>query len=226
MPGPLWPGGPAELPAVIELGGQRYTVPAVPGLRLAWAVTRFLPIVPELLAPDDRAEVHRRLRQATDLLDREDTVQATVQLVADLAGIDSGVNGWRAAVRLCGALVADWPYTAGALMGGGLQPASAPLWQLCAAMYYQFIDNPGADDAAVKRAKQELFAPLRGEPAWMRPVKPPPPIKPAQARAGAMALFQQATGRMPDLPPPCRECGQRTGHAQGCVRAPDAAVSP
>lgn len=203
---------------MVDLAGRQYTVPAVPGLRLAWAAARVVPIIPELLAPDDRAEVHRRLRHATDPLDRVDAERASVQLVAELAGVETGVNGWRAAVRLCRALLADWPYTAGALMALGVPPATAPLWQLCAALYWQFIDGAGADDSDVKQARLQLFAPFRGEPSWMRPVKPPPPIKPDQARAGAAALFEQATGRKPQLLPACSGCGRRTGHTDTCDR--------
>lgn len=219
MPGPLWPGGPGELPAVVELCGQRYTVPAVPGMRLAWAVARFVPIIPDLLDQDQRSEVHLRLRHVTDPLDRIDTEQATVSLVADLAGIDIGVNGWRAAVRLCSALLADWPFASGALLSVGIDPGSAPLWRICSGLYWQFIENPGSEPDAVKQAKQQLFAPLRSEAAWMREVRPPPPLNAAAAHAGAKAMMEQRTGQRIDLSALCRVCGRMGEHTPDCPNA-------
>jgi hypothetical protein len=219
LPGPLWPTGPAELPAVVDLEGQRYTVPRVPGPRLAWAIAKRLDLVPELLTPDDRAEVHRRLRRATDRLDVGDLDRATVQLAATLCGIDTGVNGWRAGVRLCSTLIGDWPRSAGALAQLGIDPARAPLWRSCAGLYFSFIDPPGAKDDEVKNAKTELYAPLPQEPSWMRPVKPKPAVDTRAAQAGAMALFQNATGRKPALVQ-CAECRQVASHATTCSKAP------
>jgi hypothetical protein len=222
VPGPLWPGGPGELPAVVELAGRRYTVPAVPTLRLAWAITRYIPIIPELLEQDARAEVHRRFRHVTDPLDRSDTDEATVALVAELAGVAPGVNGWRAAVRLCASLLGDWAYAAGALMSAGVDPASAPLWRVCAGMYWQFIESPGADPEQVKASRTALFSPLPREPTWMRPVKPPPALHPAQARAGAAALMERASGARLDLAALCRTCGRMGSHTADCPNGADA----
>jgi hypothetical protein len=116
----------------------------------------------------------------------------------------------------------DWAFAAGALMAGGVDPAGAPLWRVCAAMYWQFIENPGSDPDQVKAARTALFAPLPREPTWMRPVKPPPTLHPAQARAGATALMERAAGGRLDLSALCRTCGRMGSHTPDCPKAAQA----
>ena len=196
---------------------MRYTVAPIPGLRLAFAVSRGIAVVPELLEPEQRDEVHARMRHPTDPLDWVDVERAAVFTTAALAGVRTGVNGWRAALRLCHALVADWPHSGGALQELGLSLRKAPLWELCAGMYWQFIDNPQGKAEDTKRAKLQLFAPLEGEPEWMREVRPPPPMAQGEAKAGAMQLFQRANGgAVPKIPGRCEECGRLGGHKGDC----------
>ena len=217
MAGPVWPGGPADTPCVVDLAGRRYTVAAVPGLRLAFAVARGVMVVPDLLQPGDKDAVYARMTDPVDPLDWGDVERATVAVVAALAGVRSGVNGWRAALRLCHGLVSDWPHSGGALMDLGVAVRSAPLWELCAGMYWQFVDNPQGKPDDVKRAKLQLFAPLEGEPAWMQETKPPPPLAKGEAKAGAMALFARANGgAAPKIPGRCDQCGRLGGHAADC----------
>lgn len=198
--GPLWPHGPAQLPCIVQVADERYTVPTLPPLRLAYAISRGVLIVPDLLTDDDRDRVRERLRNPIDGLGDLALQQATVHLISRLGGIAEGVNGWRAAYRLCSGLLSEWPLASGLLLEIGIDPATAPLWQTLSVFYRRMVADPNADKDEAKKAKVELFAPLRGEPAWMQPVKPPPLLSPSVAKANALALYERVTGKKAVLP--------------------------
>lgn len=169
MSGEVYPGGPIELPCVIELGGVSYRTRSVYASRLAWYISsseweRFTRVI-----LDDTSLMHvdQRVASFDDPLDVHDLSRAGVMIAIRLAGLGDGIGGWRKTMHMCAALINGWKDFAGILINRGVDPARDQLWRVMAVLWGVSIGNHEVKQADRMEQLRTVLAPLPIEPYFL-----------------------------------------------------------
>lgn len=165
--GELFPGGPVTGPVEFALGDQIVTLDAgltTPVIAHAIGYGQWHRLVPDGLSKRDRSIIRTRFADRRDGLDRTHTDTAAIMLAIRLCGIETGIMGYRAAVKLCGTLIGAWPIVSGTLVTNHVDPATDPLWKVCAVMYRLFVEPPEESKDDRIRRRQNFYTPIAGEP--------------------------------------------------------------
>lgn len=167
IPGELYPGGPAELPCWVELGGETYQTRHVPPATLAYLACtgRWTAYGRELLTPECLTRVDQRRADDDDDLDNREIAEMAVHMSIRLAGLGDGILGWRAMMHISGQIVAEWRDMAGILIDAGVDPARDQLWRVMATVYRVITSIP--DEAQRAWVKTALKYPLPREPYFL-----------------------------------------------------------
>lgn len=201
--GPLWPGGPVELPASVRLGDESYRVRRLDRWSVlhALAEQQWTRLVPSGLVRADRYRVAVRLYDPGDALDYRHLWQAGTRLGGALAGTLPGEGhdpgaGWWPATRIAGNLTAHWLSFDGWCVRRGFDPHAAPVHRLIAAGWQFMLDHRPTEGAG-KDEKQISPAAFR-EKVWT----PPGPYRSqimrftaAQERQAALAALRESLPR-------------------------------
>ena len=161
----LYPGGPVELPTTVVFGDHPVTVD-MGALQVAHAVSvmDWRAIIPHGLTRRDRDTILRRLDDRRDPLTYAHIDAAAIRLAVRLCGIDTGIKGYRSAVKMCLTLMQNWPIASGVLSTNGVDVARDPLWRTCAAMYRLWVEPPEEKEEERINRRTYLFEPISGEP--------------------------------------------------------------
>lgn len=164
--GALWPGGPWEPPVPIALGntvhqwGQMMPMAAMAHVSRA----EFWELVTDGISERDRAIVLSRIKSRDDDLERHHVQRAGVHLAIGLVGIETGIKGFRAAMRICGTVMGGWPSTGGLLAKHGVDVSKSPVWKTAAVLYHLLVENPEASKDDRIKQRHQFYLPLPGEP--------------------------------------------------------------
>lgn len=165
--GEVFPGGPIVPPVEFSIGSQFVTLDksmSTPAIAHAIGYNQWHRIVPDGLTKRDRDIVRTRFADRRDGLERTHTDTAAIMLAIRLCGIETGIMGYRAAVKLCGTLIGAWPIVTGTLATNNVDPTTDALWKVCAVMYRLFVEPPEESrDDRIKR-RQNFYTPIAGEP--------------------------------------------------------------
>lgn len=161
--GPLWKGGPVQLPTTVMLDGQP--------LRIKYATTATLldvigrgdwwSLIPGLLPAEDAQWINLRLVNNDDDLEMNDVWHCATELGGQLAGTGS----WWAATRLLASARNDWLSFDAWCLQHGYDPLNGPLWRISAAMYsirqagVVVHGKPDETEAALDRLRADLWMP-------------------------------------------------------------------
>lgn len=165
--GEVFPGGPIVPPTEFSLGTQIVSLDkslSTPAIAHAIGYGQWHRIVPDGLTKRDRDIVRMRFGDKRDGLEQSHTDTAAIMLAIRLCGIETGIMGYRAAVKLCGTLIGAWPIVTGTLATNHIDPTTDALWKVCAVMYRLFVEPPEESrDDRIKR-RQNFYTPIAGEP--------------------------------------------------------------
>lgn len=160
------PSAPATLPAVVDIAGGRVRLRALPTPELA-AVLCDDPkeVIRRLAAPAEWEALDRAMRSpAFEHIDLAQVRAAGAGVAARLCGLEATMTGWRIAFRLCASLFADPPSGWALPVSAGIDPSTAPLWVVTAAVWARAAE--GRNDDKMAELRREFCAPLPGEAYW------------------------------------------------------------
>lgn len=172
--GELWPDGPVELPALVDLGDERYRVRPVETRELLYALAAgdWTRLVPRAVRRRDRVRLAQRLYDPADALDLPHLWRAGTTLFGRLAGTSAGEGhdpaaAWWPGHRIAQFVVAHWLTFEGWSMRRGFNPHGEPLHRIVAAGWQFRIDHRPTDGAGEK-AKPISIEALRDQ-VWTPP---------------------------------------------------------
>jgi hypothetical protein len=157
---------PATLPAVVDIAGGRVRLRALPTPELA-AIVCDDPkeVIRRLAYPDEWHALDQAMRSpAFEQLDITQVRAAGAGVAARLCGLDATMTGWRTAFRLCASLFHDPPAGWALPVSAGIDPTTAPLWVVVAAVWARAAE--GRNDDKMAELRREFTAPLPGEAYW------------------------------------------------------------
>lgn len=160
------PSAPATLPAVVDIAGGRVRLRALPTPDLAAAVCDDpRELIRALAHPAEWEALEQAMRSPRlEQIDIEQVRAAGAGVAARLCGLEPTMTGWRTAFRLCGALFHEPPAGWALPVSAGIDPTTAPLWVVVAAVWARAAEGRNEDKLAELR--REFGAPLPGEAYW------------------------------------------------------------
>lgn len=163
--GELYPGGPVTLPCRVSVADTLITAQHIPAARIAYyaATGQWGTLADRMFDLTD--DVRARLSDPDDDLDGTDLARAALLLSIRLSGAGEGIAAWRVMMHMCGVVVRDWLDIAGRLAATGVDPETAQLWRVVAAVRHLVTD--GASPEYRAWVERTLEYPLPVEPAFV-----------------------------------------------------------
>lgn len=144
----------------VRIGGELYTVPAIPALDWVMAIIGGTgDIIPGLLLPEHRRAVMERF-VAGDV-----SIEELNRAWRDVLAVACG-RSWWSAWRLCASATAPevWPAVHGQLLTKGIDLERLSIGGLCNVLFYLMVHGAGSPEE-VERVKFELEVPPPDERA-------------------------------------------------------------
>jgi hypothetical protein len=164
----VYPGGPVEPPCTVTIGDVVVSIRPMRGIEILAAIAAGPVETIRRLATPDSIKALAAARHRFDPIGDDMLFAAGVFLAARLAGTGTGAAGWRKAARLAYYAVNDPLTGTGSITACGVDPATAPAWVICGALWHSLVNSPIPPEDRSKLLAG-MVEPFDGEPRWLAP---------------------------------------------------------